>query len=205
MRAEVTLQEHTMVARQSTEARQQQIAEAALKILSEQGLRRFTTTAIAKEVGIAEGTIFRHFPNKMAIVDAALDRAEEVLFAGFPPVDPDPLVRLGLFFEQRIKVSQSHYNIVRLIQSEQLVHASKGAAADRITRWKVRSVDFLRGCLAEAKAAGMLREGVDVQTLAIIVHGSLIGFVLAGNPRPGAKAPEAAKLWSTIKTLISAC
>jgi len=50
--------------RESTEVRKQQIIEASLKIISEKGLGSLTTAEIAKEIGISEATIFRHFNSK---------------------------------------------------------------------------------------------------------------------------------------------
>ncbi|MBW2211320.1 MAG: TetR/AcrR family transcriptional regulator [Deltaproteobacteria bacterium] len=74
-----------------------QIAEAALVVIAESGLRRFTTKAIAEKVGIADGTIFHHFNNMEEIVLAAMDQLEDKMFAGGFPADPDPLRRLELF------------------------------------------------------------------------------------------------------------
>ena len=77
-----------MTVRQPTEERRRQIADAALKVIAERGLGRFTTQAIAAEIGVTDATLFRHFASKEDIVLAALDRVEERLFEGFPPEDP---------------------------------------------------------------------------------------------------------------------
>lgn len=68
----------------SVEDRQESILDAALPLLRERGLD-VTTREIADAAGIAEGTIFRAFPDKQAVIDAALARV----------MDPAPtLVRL---------------------------------------------------------------------------------------------------------------
>ena len=90
-----------MTVRQPTEERRRQIADAALKVIAERGLGRFTIQAIAAEIGVTDATLFRHFASKEDIVLAALDRVEERLFEGFPPEDADPLVRLERFFRFR--------------------------------------------------------------------------------------------------------
>lgn len=56
----------------STEIRRQQIIQAALKIVSQKGVSSFTTSEIAKEVGISEATIFRHFDRKEEILEDAV-------------------------------------------------------------------------------------------------------------------------------------
>ena len=46
------------------------ILEAALKLFASHGVDRTTTAQITKAVGVAEGTLFVHFKNKQALVDA---------------------------------------------------------------------------------------------------------------------------------------
>ena len=53
---------------QRSAVRRQQIADAALEVIAELGLRGFTTQAVAARVGITDGTIFRHFKDKQEIV-----------------------------------------------------------------------------------------------------------------------------------------
>ena len=62
------------------EARRQAIVDATLPLLMEQGLA-VTTRQIAEAAGIAEGTIFRVFPDKDALIAAAVEQA----------LDPAPL------------------------------------------------------------------------------------------------------------------
>lgn len=94
-----------MAARKPAGSRRHQIAEAALKVIAEQGLARFTSLTIAREVGVSDAGLFRHFPSKDAIVLAVIDRVEEFLFAGFPPSAADPIDRLGQFFRHRLHVA----------------------------------------------------------------------------------------------------
>jgi len=49
------------------------IIEAAVKVFSEKGFNGATTKEIAQAAGIAEGTIFRHFPSKSAILYFIVD------------------------------------------------------------------------------------------------------------------------------------
>jgi AcrR family transcriptional regulator len=62
------------------EERREAIVEATLPLLIEHGLA-VTTRQIATAAGIAEGTIFRAFPDKEALIDAVVQRA----------LDPAPL------------------------------------------------------------------------------------------------------------------
>jgi AcrR family transcriptional regulator len=57
-----------------TEERRSAIVEAALPLFLEQGAA-ITTREIATAAGIAEGTIFRVFPDKTALLDAVIEAA----------------------------------------------------------------------------------------------------------------------------------
>ncbi len=92
--------------RRPTAERQQQIAEAALRIISGKGVHRLTTQELAREVGISDGSLFRHFKDKAEIIRAAIGFLERTLFEGFPPQADDPLERLRLFFVRRLELVQ---------------------------------------------------------------------------------------------------
>ena len=51
---------------------QQKILDAAVRVFSEKGFAGATTSEIAREAGVAEGTIFRHFGTKKGILQGIL-------------------------------------------------------------------------------------------------------------------------------------
>ncbi len=189
-----------MTARQPTEERRRQIADAALKVIAEHGLGRFTTQAIAAEVGITDGTLFRHFASKEEIVLAALDRVEERLFEGFPPEDPDPLVRLERFFRFRAALVGASPVIARLAFSEELPHAAGPRGAEQVRRWKDRSLDFVVACLEEAAAQGRVPKGLPVREVGVMILGSLIALVKFGELTAGTATVDRA--WSAVLRLV---
>ena len=60
----------TIRIRKSAEERKIEIVEATLRLAGEIGPDRMTTEALAKEIGISQPGIFRHFPTKEHIWDA---------------------------------------------------------------------------------------------------------------------------------------
>lgn len=50
------------------------IAEAAARILEEQGHGGFTTNAVAERAGVSIGTLYQYFPNKDALLGALIGR-----------------------------------------------------------------------------------------------------------------------------------
>jgi AcrR family transcriptional regulator len=59
--------------RESTAVRQEQIIEAAQKLILKYGSEHVTIRRIAKEVGISEGAIYRHFKSKSDLFSLLLD------------------------------------------------------------------------------------------------------------------------------------
>ncbi len=65
--------------RQSGDIRRNQIKSAVKEILFYEGLQKLTTKNIAQKVGISEGTVFKHFTSKKAIIDDMLKDVREEL------------------------------------------------------------------------------------------------------------------------------
>lgn len=59
-------------------SRRAHIAEAALKVFAAKGYHRATIRDVAKEAGIADGTIYASFANKEALLLALLDPLDEL-------------------------------------------------------------------------------------------------------------------------------
>jgi AcrR family transcriptional regulator len=190
-----------MAARKPAGSRRREIADAALKVIAEQGLARFTSLAIAREVGVSDAALFRHFATKEAIVLAVIDRVEEVLFAGFPPADADPIERLGAFFRRRIEVTRENPGVARLVGSEQLAQAAPPEGVARVAEFRRRSRSFVRGCLAEAQREGLLGEGIGPEVAAVLVLGALLALAHAPpGERPPAQLPE--RVWGALERIL---
>jgi AcrR family transcriptional regulator len=63
----------TVTIRMNTEARKQQIVQAALEAIGEYGIQGATISRIAKGAGITPAALYSHFENRRAILIAALD------------------------------------------------------------------------------------------------------------------------------------
>lgn len=188
-----------MAARHPTEERRLQIADAALQVIATQGLGRFTTQAIAAEVGITDGTLFRHFPNKEAIVLAALDRVEERLFSGFPPDVADPIERLERLFLYRASLVTEHPVIARLAFSEELPHAAGPVGARQVARWRERTLGFVVGCIDEAAAQGRIDPEIPAREVGCVVMGTLLALA---RFRDGAEPGAPARAWSLVERML---
>jgi AcrR family transcriptional regulator len=183
--------------------RRREIADAALRVISAGGLGRFTSLAIAREVGVTDAALFRHFPSKEAIVDAAIDRVEELLFEGFPPQADDPIERLGAFFRRRVEVIRAHPGISTLVATGELAKAGSAAGVRRAEEFRRRSAGFVRECLEEAERRRLLAPGVEAEEAGVVVLGALLALahsrMFPGREPAVALAPG---VWRALESLL---
>jgi AcrR family transcriptional regulator len=194
-----------MVDRRPSDLRRRQIADAALEVIAEEGLARFTTLAIARKVGVSDGALFRHFASKDEIVLAAIDRVEEILFPTPSPEGDDPVARLRAFFEHRLAVIRAHPGVARLVTSDQLAQAAPPEGVARVAALRQRSIAFVRGCVEEAAAKGALASGVAPEIATVVVVGSVFALAHLGRElaHPAPPSDElAGGVWRAIEILL---
>lgn len=77
--------------RQSTEIRKEQIKEAVLFIVYNEGIKKFTTKRLAGVIGISEAAIFRHYASKKDIFLDILADVETQLIDSLNEILDQPL------------------------------------------------------------------------------------------------------------------
>jgi len=193
-----------MTARKSSEERRREIADAAIKIIGERGLREFTAAHVAQEVGIKDGTVFRHFKDMNEITIAVLDRLQELLEAA-PQSAGDPLERLEGFVLSRLHFVTVQRGIQSLLFSDQLSHALGAEGPRRVAALRNRGRDFVRSCLREAADKGLLREDLDIEGAVVLVTGTVMGFLFAAKdgalPAPAGEMER--RCWETLRSALA--
>ncbi len=164
-----------------TEVRRKQIAEAALTIIARDGVRRFTAASISREVGLAEGTIFRHFTDKRDIIGAAIHFLDGLMFpADAPAPPPAPLAELRSFLAARVALLRAHPGYLRVLFSNEIGQAAPEGAFDLLGSLRQRSVSTIMSCLRRAQQAGDVRADLPIETLFLVIHGMLLSQVFSG-------------------------
>ena len=62
-------------------SRREEILQALATMLESQPGARITTAALAKEVGVSEAALYRHFPSKAKMLEGLIEFIEESLFS----------------------------------------------------------------------------------------------------------------------------
>ncbi len=77
--------------------KQEKIVNAALELFAREGYKATSTSKIAKEAGVSEGLIFRHYENKEGLLEAIIQQGEDrikLLFADIVlETDPKEVIR----------------------------------------------------------------------------------------------------------------
>ena len=162
--------------------KRRRIVEAAWRLALKQGLRGTTMEALAREAGVAKGTLYAHFSDKDAVFDGVVaDLLVELAGAFDAGMGSDGAVaeRIGAALAGKYGV------VMRAIDGSP--HA--GEILDAHHRFAPRVAAFERRVESEV-AAALARAGVaDSAALARLVIGAAGGVARA---LPGAEATEGA-------------
>ena len=192
-----------MTIRKPTEERRREIADAAIKIIDERGLRELTAANIAREVGIKDATIFRHFKDMNEITHTVLDRLQELMEAAPRPTG-DPLERLEGFVLSRLHAAAVRPGVHSLIFSDQISHALGDEGPPKVAALRNQGRGFIRSCLREAADRGMLREDLDIESAVLLITGLVMGFLFAAKdgalPAPTGEMEQ--RCWTTIRSML---
>ena len=99
--------------------KQENILNAALELFAEQGYAATSTSKVAKEAGVSEGLIFRHFSNKEGLLNAIMEHIKEMAFKAYAPIlaksDPKEIIKGVL--EMPFTISEEQYHFWKLLYS----------------------------------------------------------------------------------------
>ena len=165
-----------MVAKRfATEERRRQIAEAALEIVGENGVRGLNVAAVALKVGVGPSALYRHFKSKGEIVDAVLDLIKSRLARNFHEVtnlEAKPLDKLNFLFARHFEFVGSNNAIPRIIFSRAVI----GGSEDRRRRLYGIIGDVVANVAAivsECQREGSMRADVPPESVAV----SFLGMI----------------------------
>jgi AcrR family transcriptional regulator len=175
--------------RRPTHERRAEIADAALRLIAARGIAALTMAALAAELGVTGGALFRHFDSREAILAAVAERAAELVEQTFPPADGAPLERIARLIRARLQMVGIHAGIPRLVMSEQFTLALPAEAAGALVGAVERTRAFLVDAVRDGQARGEIRRDVRAEPLAALAMGAMqvLALAHAGLPMGGAK------------------
>ena len=163
--------------RPRNQAAHQAILQAALRLVTKHGFRAVTVNEISAAAGVGKMTLYRHWPNKAAVVmDALLALlGDETAF----PATASALESLRQQLERQAKFFRGpRGTLIRSLIAE--AQSDPELAAAFRDRWLKPRREGVRRTIEQAIAQGALRRGIDIDTATDLLYGSLYYRLLLG-------------------------
>ena len=165
--------------REKTVVRQRQIVSAAMKLIVKHGSEHLTVRRMAKEIGVSEGAIYRHFKSKRDVLSFLVDDIENTLIAD---IDKNYAAGVGTL-ETLERVISDHMSSIEQRKGVSFqVIAEIISLGDKRLNKKIydvinRYIGRIREILSEGVKAGAIRQDIDLDATATLFFGMIQGLV----------------------------
>jgi AcrR family transcriptional regulator len=178
------------VLRADAQQNRQRILEAAREALAASG--DASLNSIAKKAGVGPGTLYRHFPNREALVLAVYRYDVDQLADAAPKLlsDHPPIEALRLWFDRL-----AHYGMIKHGLADVLHAATSDGLVGETYEPMIGAITRLLQACAED---GSIRAGHDPDDVLLI-----LGFLWRIDPGPGAEA-KASRLLDLVMAGLQA-
>ena len=170
--------------------RRQQILQALARMLESAPGARITTAALAREVGVSEAALYRHFPSKTKMYEGLIDFIEETLFTRVNIILTEEssaenrcqrILNLVLTFAER------NPGITRILNGDALTGETERLHA-RVVQLFDRLETQIKQILREAEVTQGIRTrlptGSSANLMLALVEGRISQFVRSGFKKP---------------------
>lgn len=149
--------------------KEERILQSAIKIFSEKGYDGARTSEIAKDAGVAEGTIFKYYKTKKGILTKILVQllnimSEKIVLSSIKKIfedtkkkEPEQIVREIIY--DRIDLINRIFPMAKIILIEALLHEDVREAIYKNIISK--ALELFKGFHKKAVKEGLLRDDID--------------------------------------------
>ncbi len=162
------------------EERRAVTVEAVVELAAKQNPSEITTASIAQHMGVTQGALFKHFPNKESILQAVmewvadrlLDRAEQAARNA-----TSPLAAIEAIYLAHVEFVTEHPGVPRMLFGE--LQRAEQTAPKRMAQTLLRGYgERLRQLIEAGKAAGEISAAIDTEAAIILLIGTIQGLVV---------------------------
>ncbi|RTR03377.1 nucleoid occlusion factor SlmA [Halomonas nitroreducens] len=143
---------------ETTPSRREQILQGLAMMLEEDSGKRITIAALARQVGVSEAALYRHFPSKARMFEGLIEFIEQTLFERISRIleeVPEALPRCGQILTLVLAFAEKNPGLSRLLGGDALTGETARLRL-RIHQLFERLETQLKQVLREAE----LREGL---------------------------------------------
>ncbi|MEL7399700.1 MAG: nucleoid occlusion factor SlmA [Pseudomonadota bacterium] len=171
-------------------SRRQQILESLAHMLEESPGARITTAALAKQVGVSEAALYRHFPSKSKMFEGLIEFIEETLFTRINMImndEPGSLARCNKILFLLLTFTERNPGITRILTGDALTGETERLRL-RVAQVFDRMETQLKQILREAELREGLRPTLPMNAAANLLmstaEGRIAQFVRSEFKRP---------------------
>ncbi|NUQ76418.1 MAG: TetR/AcrR family transcriptional regulator [Polyangiaceae bacterium] len=153
--------------------KRRRLVDFAIDEFAEHPFAQASLSRIVARAGIAKGSIYQYFDDKLDLYRWLLTHEvarlkQEHLAAAVPPASGDLFDRLGAMYLAGLRFLLSHPRIARL--GARAMEPSGDPGADQVhTELRRMGLDGMRALLVDARSAGELAPGVDIDLAAHVI------------------------------------
>lgn len=164
-------------------SRKEQILQSLARMLETAPGERITTAALAKEVGVSEAALYRHFPSKAKMFEGLIKFIEDTLFQRITRIlneDPNAESRCEKILLLLLTFCVKNPGLTRLLTGDALAGETE-RLRERIAQFFGRVESQLKQILREAQIRENLKTTISPSVLANLLlaaaEGRLVQFV----------------------------
>jgi len=162
--------------------RRQALIDTALRVFSEGSYRGTTTAQIAREAGVSEPILYRHFPSKRALYLACIEEAWLKLRGNWEEAisrEPDPGKWIGIMAKSYVCLRDAKLVTVADLWMQAVVEAGDDAEVRTFLKGHMREVHrYMADVIRKVQAAGVINAERDPEAEAwISLSGGLLGTI----------------------------
>lgn len=156
-----------------TEIRREQLAQAALALIAEHGIEELSVARVARRVGLVPSAIYRHYPGKDELVDAAVALIRERLHGNVTAAmqdAEDALERLQHLLMAHVRVIRQNKGILRVLFSDEFHHGDperKARVYEMVSSYLKRVAEIV----TDGQRQGRIRRDLNAGTISVMFLG----------------------------------
>ena len=147
----------------SSENKEEKILKSAIKLFSQKGFSATTTSEIAKDAGVAEGTVFRYYRTKKYLLIKVMGKLIEVMSEELIENSAGKILKenqnkddkeiLKMLLMDRLEVFNKYWDIIQVVITEMQFHKDIRESFFKNVVFKVKNVlsEFLERGIAKGR------------------------------------------------------